>query len=178
VREARAGLAGCSRPPCRCDFPRCTVPIGSGGPRCGPRRAAADAGRWAGGFLGVRLQSACSARLQRQRTEAAVPLPNRIRYLRSSARLLAPASHHLPVTHVVYASPPLHHALRLWLHGSARLSYLRVCPCVCTAKGIALMCAARHVATSAAPPNPRCSRPPCRCDFSSSVCTDLLAAPH
>jgi hypothetical protein len=46
---------------------------------------------------------------------------NRVGHLLSSARLLVPASHRCLFTCTAYASPPLPVALRLWLHGSARL---------------------------------------------------------
>jgi hypothetical protein len=116
-------LAGCSRPPCRCDFPRCTVPIGSGGPRCGPRRAAADAGRWAGGFLGLLLQFGSSALASSgNKRELLCSSPNRVGHLLSSTPRGAPATHRLPVTHVADASPLLGLALRLWLHGSPRFT--------------------------------------------------------
>jgi hypothetical protein len=100
--------------------------------------------------------------------------PNRARHLCSSTHLLAPASHRLPVTRAAYASPLLGLALRLWLHGSARLSYLRVCPCVCPAKGVAQVCADRKEVTPAAPPNTCCSRPPSRCDFPSQRVPTIL----
>jgi hypothetical protein len=52
----------------------------------------------------------------------------------------------------------------------ARLTTAHSCrarPCLCAAKGVAQVCADREASTPAAPPNPRCSRPPSRCDFSS-----------
>jgi hypothetical protein len=92
------------------------------GLRSRTRRAAGDASRWAGGILCLLLQSVCSARASTSDAqEPPCPSPNRARHLCLSARLLAPASHRWPLTHVAYASPLFSVALRPWLHGSARL---------------------------------------------------------
>jgi hypothetical protein len=90
----------------------------------GPRRAAADAGRWAGGFLCLLLQFVCSALASTGNApEPARSSHNRVGHLCSSAHPRAPALHRLVLTPLAYASPLVHIALRLWLHGSARPSY-------------------------------------------------------
>jgi hypothetical protein len=115
-------LAGCSRPPCRGDFSFQQRAQRQPGLHSRTRWAAADAGRWAGGFLGLLLQSVCSA--LDSTSDAQEPLcrsPNRVSHLLSSPHRGAPATHRLPVTHVAYASPLCSVALRSWLHGSPRL---------------------------------------------------------
>jgi hypothetical protein len=69
--------------------------------------------------------------------EPPCPSHNRARHLRSSARLLTPASHRMHLTHAAYASPSLGLALRLCLHGSARLILAVLGRVEGTAKGIA-----------------------------------------
>jgi hypothetical protein len=98
------------------------MPTLRGDPHRRSHRAAGDAGRWAGGFLGLRLQSVCSARASTSDAqEPLCPSPNRVSHLLSSPHRGAPATHRLPVTHVAYASPLCSVALRSWLHGSTRL---------------------------------------------------------
>jgi hypothetical protein len=140
----------------------------------GPRRAAADASRWAGGFLGLLLQfgsSALAASCSAQEPPCQTPTA---RHLRSSARRGCPASERCLFTRVAYAPPSRGLALRLCLHGSSRLSYLRVRPCICTAKVAALDACRPKDATPAAPPNTCCSRPPSRCVFPSQRVPTIL----
>jgi hypothetical protein len=128
----------CSRPPSRCDFPCRRVPSAGGGLHRRSHRAAAERHRWAGGFLGLRLQLGSSRPASIGSThEPPCPSHNRARHLRSSARLLTPASHRMHLTHAAYASPSLVLALRLCLHGSARLILAVLGRVEGTAKGIA-----------------------------------------
>jgi hypothetical protein len=131
----------------------------------GSRRAAADAGRWAGGFLGVRLQFVCSAHASTSNAqEPSCPSKQR----RSSALVDPPSRSCQPPL-------PLHPRRVCFAAGAhrasppaSRLGTAIISPClpVCLhGKGVALGGAARQVATPAAPPNTCCSRPPCRCVF-------------
>jgi hypothetical protein len=114
------------------------VPTVRGDPRSRTRRAAAERHRWAGGFLGLRLQLGSSRPASiGSAHEPPCPSHNRARHLRSSARLLTPASHRMHLTHAAYASPSLGLALRLCLHGSARLILAVLGRVEGTAKGIA-----------------------------------------
>jgi hypothetical protein len=114
------------------------VPNGGGGPRSRALRAAADASRWAGGFLWLLLQSVCSARASTHNARTLLcPSPNRVSHLLSSTHRGAPATHRLLVTRAAYASPSLGLALRLWLHGSTRLILAVRVRVEGTAKGIA-----------------------------------------
>jgi hypothetical protein len=112
----------CSRPPYPGDFSFQYNAQRQLGPHSRTRRAAADASRWAGGFLGLLLQfgssthtASCSAQ------EPLCSSHNRARHLCSSARLLAPASHRCLFTRAAYAPPSRGSALRRWSHGSPRL---------------------------------------------------------
>jgi hypothetical protein len=163
----------CSRPPCLGDFSPPRVPTARRGSYRTTRRAAAERHRWAGGFLDLLLQFVCSALVSTSNAqEPPCPSPHRVGHLRSSARLRAPATHRLPVTRAAYASPLVHIALRLWLHGAPRLSYFRVCPWVCTARGIALMCADREAATLSRPAQHLLQPTALSGRFSTPACAD------
>jgi hypothetical protein len=156
----------CSRPPCLGDFPRHPVRTVRLLHSVALAGRSAELLRWAGGFLGLLLQfgssalaASCSARERVCRSH------NPVLHPQPSARCGTPASHRVHLTHAAYASPSLGLALRFCLHGSTRLILAVHVRAFALPKSVQLMCADREAATPAAPPNPRCSRPPSRCDF-------------
>jgi hypothetical protein len=166
-------LAGCSRPPCCCDFSFQYNAQRHLSLHRGPRRAAADAGRWAGGFLGLLLHFACAARTSTGNArEPPCRSHKRVHHLLSSTHRRSPATLRLFLTTSPYASPLCHVALRHWLHGAARLILAVLARAFALPKAVRLMCADRQAATPAAPPNTCCSRPPSRCVFPSSCCAN------
>jgi hypothetical protein len=111
----------CTRPPCCCDFSRQPVPTAHSVYRV------ALVGRRVMFTVGLAAFSVCcsspSAQLASINNAGELPCRahTRVHHLLSSKRRGTPASHRLPLTRAAHASPLFHIALRLWLHGSARL---------------------------------------------------------
>jgi hypothetical protein len=158
-------LAGCSRPPCRCDLARSTLPNGVS------VHTLVLAGR--------RLTQAVGLAAFSSTYSSSAPERSRLR-----AALRSQRARHQPRSPSALVGPPWLSCQRaLPLHSRrvcsavaqlgasplpARLTTAHSCrarPCLCAAKGVAQVCADREAATPAAPPNTCCSRPPSRCDF-------------
>jgi hypothetical protein len=136
------------------------------GSRSRTRRAAAELLRWAGGFLGLRLPFGCSApppSTTRVHCRAAHQTASVIVSCRPAVALQPATACSSPAPRMLRRRSPSRFARGFTAcHGS-----FLPCPPVTEAlpKSLQLMCADREAATPAAPPNPRCSRPPSRCDF-------------